>query len=439
MPDIQTLRQRLTTGQANALLDNLYGSRAGMRERQIARYLDLLDRFAAQFPEADLAAAQTEVEFFSAPGRTEVGGNHTDHNAGRVLAAAVNLDTLAVVARRASGVIRLYSEGYPPSVVDLSQLEVVESEKYTSTALLRGVCARYQQLGLAIGGFDAYVSSEVLKGSGLSSSASFEVLVASILNHLYNHDQVDAIRSAQIGQYAENQYFGKPCGLMDQTAIAVGGFCTIDFKDFANPVVRKVGADSAFDFAATGYALVIVDTGGNHADLTGDYAAMANEMKAVARALGGSVLREFSKERLLAEAPALRSRVKDRAILRALHFYDDDQRVVEEVQALEANRFDRFLQLVIESGNSSWMLGQNCMLTRTPEEQGLTLGLAVSANLLKGRGAWRVHGGGFAGTIQAFAPDDLVEAYVAQMRALFGEQSCHLLMIRPLGATHLDL
>ena len=435
MPEIATLRNRLSTGQANVLLDLLYGLRPGMREKQIARYLRLLNAFAAQFP------AQTDIQFFSSPGRTEVGGNHTDHNAGRVLAAAVDLDTLAVVARNDEGVIRLYSEGYPASMVDLKELAVADSERYTSTSLLRGVCARYHQLGFAIGGFDAYVTSNVLKGSGLSSSASFELLITVILNHLYNADQVDKIHNAQIGQYAENNYFGKPCGLMDQTAIAVGGFCTIDFKDFANPVVKKVGADasSAFDFAVSGFSLVIVDTGGDHAGLNEDYAALEHEMKSVARALGGKVLREFSKEQVLANIATLRSQVNDRAILRALHFYDDDQRVVDEVAALESNDFGRFLGLIIESGNSSWMLCQNCLLNKHFEQQGITIGLAVSANILKGRGAWRVHGGGFAGTIQAFVPNDLVETYVTQLRAIFGPASCHQLIVRPVGATHLEI
>jgi galactokinase len=429
MSEIATLRHRISAGQANTLFDSLYGIRSGMREKQIARYLRLLDAFAAQFP------AQTDAQFFSSPGRTEVGGNHTDHNAGRVLAAAVDLDTLAVAAPNSDGVIRLYSEGYPASMVDLKELAAADGEKYTSISVLRGVCARYQQLGLAIGGFDAYASSNVLKGSGLSSSASFELLVAAILNHFYNADAVDAIRNAQISQYAENNYFGKPCGLMDQTAIAVGGFCTIDFGDFANPVVKKV----PFDFAASGFSLVIVDTGGDHADLSDDYAAAASEMKAVAGVLGGKVLREFSKAQVLENAAMLRSRVNDRAILRAIHFYDDDQRVVEEVAALEANDFGRFLNLVIESGSSSWRLLQNCMLVRDFAHQGVTLGLAVSEAILKGRGAWRVHGGGFAGTIQAFVPNDWVDAYMAQLRGIFGPESCHQLMIRPMGATHLEI
>jgi galactokinase len=427
MPDLSILSQRIASGQTAPLFDQLYGLRPGIREAQAARYLRLLEAFRTQFP------THTQAEFYSSPGRTEVGGNHTDHNAGRVLAAAVDLDTLAVAAPNADGVVRIYSEGYSPSLVRLDALAADPAEAYTSSALVRGVCARYQQLGLALGGFDAVVTSNVLKGSGLSSSASFELLVAVILNHLYNADAVDAIRNAQIGQFAENHYFGKPCGLMDQTAIAVGGFCTIDFADFDHPLVRKVD----FDFAASGYALVIVDTGGDHADLNDDYTALEHEMKAVARAFGGEVLRPFSKARLLAEIPMLRTQVNDRAILRALHFFDDDQRVVEQVAALETGRFDDFLRLIIESGESSWMLCQNCLLNKHFEQQGITIGLAASANLLRGSGAWRVHGGGFAGTIQAFVPATLADPYLTCLRDIFGPDSCHRLIVRPVGATPL--
>ncbi len=429
MTKIETLRQILTTGQVAGNFGQLYGQRPGIVQRQIFRYRGLLGRFSAQFPQYD------EAEFFSASGRTEVGGNHTDHNGGRVLAAAVDLDTLAVVAPNNDRVVRIHSEGYPTSIVKLDELKPVESERYTSAALVRGVCARFKQLRHAIGGFDATLTSNVLKGSGLSSSASFEVLVAVVLDNLYNHNRIGVMESAQIGQFAENNYFGKPCGLMDQTAIAVGGFCTIDFQDFNRPLLRKVN----FDFASSGYSIVIVDTGGNHADLTADYEAVEREMKDVARAFGGGVLREFSKDRLLREISFLRTRVNDRAILRAIHFYDDDQRVLGQVNALEHNDFQRFLGLIIESGYSSWMLCQNCVPSQHPEEQGLTLGLTVSQNILKGRGAWRVHGGGFAGTIQAFVPIGLVETYLSQMRAIFGPDACHELMVRPLGATRVTL
>ena len=421
--------EALNTEKAEKALTKLYGSKPAGLRRQRQRYADLIESFTSLFPGKD------DIQMFSTPGRTEVGGNHTDHNAGRVLAAAVDLDAIAAVAKNEAGIIRVQSEGYPQSIINISELSVVEGEKYTSSALVRGVCARMKQLGYNIGGFDAYVTSNVLKGSGLSSSAAFEVLVATLLNHLYNDDKIDDISVAQISQYAENNYFGKPCGLMDQTTCAVGGFVTIDFKDFKNPVVKKV----AFDFAASGFSMVIVDTGGNHADLNDDYAALEHEMKDVARAFGGRVLRQFSQEKVLNDIPYLRSKVSDRAILRALHFYGDDQRVVDQVEALEKNDFNRFLNLVIESGYSSWMLCQNCYSNKHIEEQGISVALAVSENLLKGRGAWRVHGGGFAGTIQAFVPGDLLGRYIDRLRSIFGENSCHELMIRPAGTTRVTI
>lgn len=429
MPDLAPIAQQLDAGQASASLKSLYGDRPANLNRQRQRYASLIAKFAAAFPDI------TEVELFSVPGRSEVGGNHTDHNAGRVLAAAVDLDAIAVAGKTVTGVITLQSEGYPASVVNVSELEPIEAEKNTSTALVRGVCARMKQMGYQIGGFKAFAASDVLKGSGLSSSAVYEVLVVTILSHLYNQGKVDPILAAQIAQYAENQYFGKPCGLMDQTTCAVGGFVTIDLKDFAKPVVKKVD----FDFASSGYALVIVDTGGNHADLTDDYAGVEREMKSVARALGGKVLREFSLEQVLANLAGLRTKVNDRALLRAMHFYQDDQRVVGEVAALEHNQFNRFLALVVESGYSSWMLNQNIYPPKNVAEQGVSLALAVSEELLKGKGAWRVHGGGFAGTIQAFVPGDLLGDYSQRMRAIFGDHSCYELTIRPAGAVKVDL
>lgn len=417
----------LQSDRANQVLATLYGSAPAELQKQRGRYSQTIEQFTRVFPRA------TEIELFSAPGRTEVGGNHTDHNAGRVLAAAVDLDIIAAVSRNEDGVVRVRSETYPAGDVKIDELAVIESEKFTSTALIRGVCARLKQLGYEIGGFDAYTTSNVPEGSGLSSSAAFEVLVVAILNELFNAGRVDPVLAAQIGQYAENFYFGKPCGLMDQTTCAVGGFVTIDFADFDSPVVRKV----EYDFAASGYSLVIVNTGGSHADLHSDYIALENEMKDVARALGGEVLREFTKKDVLDRVSYLRSKVSDRAILRALHFFGDDQRVVDQVQALESNDFGHFLDLVIESGRSSWMLCQNCYSCSNVEQQGISLALAVTGDTLAGRGAWRVHGGGFAGTIQAFVPGDLLDPYVEQMWAIFGQDSCHALMIRPAGAVRL--
>ncbi|MHB0856152.1 MAG: galactokinase [Anaerolineae bacterium] len=429
MPTISAMRTFVQSHRADGVLTTLYGKAPAALAQQRARYGALLDRFVALYP------AQDEVRLFSTPGRSEVGGNHTDHNAGRVLAAAVDLDVIAAAARNDEGVIRLHSEGFPPNAVQVSALDPVAQERYSSNALIRGACARMQQLGYRIGGFDACTTTSVLKGSGLSSSAAFEVLVVSILNHLYNDGRMDPVLAAKIAQYAENQFFGKPCGLMDQTTCAVGGFVTIDFRDFANPLVKKV----SFDLAASGYALIIVDTGGNHADLNEDYAALEREMKDVARTLGGRVLREFSKERVLAEIPRLRGQVSDRAILRALHFYSDDQRVVDQVAALEQGDLAGFLGLVKASGLSSWTLAQNCYSSQAVEEQGIPVALAVSAEILAGRGAWRVHGGGFAGTIQAFVPADLVDTYMAAMQGIFGASSCHRLMIRPVGAVEVRI
>jgi galactokinase len=429
MAPIHQVVEALKTGKADALLIKLYGNKPGMVQKQVARYTRAIEEFKSLFP------AQTDIELFSSPGRTEVGGNHTDHNGGRILAASVDLDILAVVAKNDAGVIRIKSEGYSRDTIQLNQLFPLSSERYTSAALARGVCARLNELGHAIGGFDGFATSTVPKGSGLSSSAAFEVLVAVIENDLYNHSALDPVLLAQISQYSENQFFGKPCGLMDQTTCAVGGFVTIDFKDFANPIVRKVD----FDFASSGFSMVIVDTGGNHADLNDDYTAIEHEMKEVARAFGGQVLREFSAEKVLQNMAFLRTKDNDRAVLRALHFYADDQRVVDQVVSLEKNDFKEFLRLIIDSGYSSWMLCQNVYSHKDIEEQGISIALIASENLLKGRGAWRVHGGGFAGTIQVFVPKELVEKYLREMNAIFGEGACHELMIRPVGGTRLQI
>ncbi len=410
-------------------LSQMYGDSKTARDKQKKRFRQLLAQFGGAFP------SHSKLRIFSASGRTEVCGNHTDHNGGRVLAAAVNLDNLAVVASNGEGIIRVHSEGYAPSEILVAELDPVEKEKYTSTALIRGVCARLRELGFQVGGFEACISGDVPKGSGLSSSAAYEVLIVTILNHLYNDGKVDPVLAAQIGQYAENQFFGKPCGLMDQTTSAVGGFVTIDFKDFKNPVVKKVN----FDFASSGHSVVIVDTGGHHADLNDEYAAVAGEMKAVARHFGGQVLREFSVEKVMGNLAELRKKTGDRSILRALHFYADDQRVVDQVAALERNDFNEFLRLINESGQSSWMLLQNCYTGQDVKEQGVTLSLAVTQRLLQGRGACRVHGGGFAGTIQAFVPNEMVEGYIEKMEKFLGKGSCHQLIIRPLGAHQLEI
>jgi galactokinase len=427
MADIAAVLGRLKSGQADLALAPLYGDEPAMRARQVQRYCQALESFRSLYP------AQADVELFSSPGRTEVGGNHTDHNAGRILAAAVDLDIVAVVAKNSLNVVRVTSEGYSQDLIALDQLLPRDDERYTSAALARGVCARLKALGHQAGGFDAYMTSSIPKGSGLSSSAAYEVLVAVIENDLYNASRLDQTLLAQVSQFAENQFFGKPCGLMDQSTCATGGVVTIDFKDFANPVVRKLNVD----FRASGFAAVIVDTGGDHADLNDDYTALEHEMKAVAAALGGQVLREFSAAAVLANLAFLRTKVSDRAVLRALHFYGDDQRVVDQVGALEAGDYNEFLRLVTESGHSSWMLCQNCYSRNDIDRQGIAVALALSESLLRGRGAWRVHGGGFAGTILAFVPRPLLDKYIGELNAVFGLDACHELAIRPVGATRL--
>ncbi|MFR1104103.1 MAG: galactokinase [Acutalibacteraceae bacterium] len=407
-------------------LKALYGAEA---EAQRARYAALNTAFAEAFGAAEA------LEYFSAPGRTEVGGNHTDHNNGKVLAAAVNLDVIAAVKKTENGVIRLKSAGYPMDTVDTAELSVQESEKERSAALIRGVCARLKALGYKVGGFDAVTASRVLKCSGLSSSAAFEVLVVTILSHLYNGGAIAPVEAAQISKYAENVYFGKPSGLLDQMAASVGGFTTMDFADPAAPKIEKID----FDLEKLGYALCVVDTGGNHADLTGEYAAVPAEMKAVAAEMGASVLREVDEAAFYAAIPSLRKTVGDRAVLRAIHFFSDNRIVDGEVGALKSGDFEEFKRLVIASGRSSAVNLQNVFAVVNPQEQGLSLALALIERQLSGRGAWRVHGGGFAGTVQAYVPLDMLEGFRAEMEAVFGAGACYVLSIRSVGGTKVQI
>lgn len=415
-------------GGDNKIFRELYGNEPAELKRHARRYETLLRQFEENF-------GKKEVEIFSSPGRTEIGGNHTDHNWGRVLAGAVNLDNICVAAKNNKNIIRIISEGYPRFEVDLTSLAPVAAEKYTSAALVRGICSRFKESGHKIGGFDACIDGGVPKGSGLSSSASFEVLIGVILNELFNDGKIDPVQNAIIGQYSENNYFGKPCGLMDQVAIAMGGLITIDFKEPANPVVKKVN----FDFTSTGYSLVITDTGGSHADLNDEYASIPADMKAVAAELGAKVLRQVTLEQIIEIAPRIREKVGDRAILRAIHFQKDNQRVVDQVNALERNDFHAFLEMVVESGYSSYMYNQNIFDVINPREQGVSLALALSELVLKGEGAWRVHGGGFAGTIQAFVPGNLLEKYLNTLEHFFGKGACKTLFIRHQGACKVEL
>ncbi len=365
---------------------------------------------------------------FSAPGRTELGGNHTDHQLGRVLAGAVSVDTAAAVAPNGERVIRLQSDGYPLCLVSLDELEIRPEDFGTTLSLIRGVAAGIAAEGHALTGFDAYVCSRVLPGSGLSSSAAFEVLLGTILNHL-DGCGLDAVRIAQIGQFAENRYFGKPCGLMDQMASSVGGIVTIDFADRDHPAVEPLD----FDFAACGHALCIVNSGADHADLTDEYAAIPREMAEVCRVFGKAHLREVDEAEFYARLPEVRTIAGDRAALRAMHIFDDNRRVAQQVDALKAGDFARFLELVNESGRSSWLYLQNVVPTGSTRHQELALSLALAARLLQGRGACRVHGGGFAGTIQAFVPLDLLESFRVGMEAVLGAGSCQVLSIRREG------
>lgn len=410
------------------VLRDLYGTDAAVVKTQGDAYIRLMRRFKSTFH-------HDEVELFSSPGRTEIGGNHTDHNHGCVLAGAVNLDNIAVAAKNHSNKVRLVSEGYRPFEVDLGDLSPQASEKNTSSALVRGILSRMSDLGYSIGGFDVCIDGRVPKGSGLSSSASFEVLIGVIASHLFNQGTLDPVQNALIGQYAENNYFGKPCGLMDQTACAVGGFITIDFKDPSSPVVRKIN----FDFIKTGFALVITDTGGSHAGLSDEYATLPNEMKAVAKELGGTVQRDIGMKQLVDAIPDIRNKAGDRAILRAFHFQGDNLRVARQYEALKRGDFTSFLEMVVESGYSSFMYNQNIFSTGSVREQSVGIGLALSEMVLKGQGAWRVHGGGFAGTIQAFVPHGLISEYINTLEHVFGEGACLKLKIREKGACKLDL
>ena len=401
----------------------LYGKDA---PRQEARYEAIRKGFAAQY-----GYEAGEGTFFSAPGRTEIGGNHTDHNHGRVLAGAVDLDIVGLAQKTGNDTIRLKSAEYDKiDVVDLMDLSL-HPEDTGSQSLIRGICAKCKELGYQVGGFDCYTITQVLKGSGLSSSAAFEVLVVTVISHLFNGGSIDPITAAKISQYAENVYFGKPSGLLDQMASSVGGVTAMDFADPSAPVVEKV----TFDLASYGHALCVVDTGGNHADLTGEYAAIPQEMKAVAQFFGKEFLRQVDEAAFYEQLPQVRKAVGDRAVLRAMHFFDDDRLAHEEAQALKAGDFPGFLRKVRASGQSSLQRLQNVFAPQAPQEQGITLALSLSQRLLGEQGACRVHGGGFAGTIQAYVPFDLLDSYRQGMEHVFGKGSCYVLSFRQAGGT----
>ena len=423
------LSQLKNSIESGALLDSFKKAYVtdDFAKAQYDRYLKTAEAFAEVYGDED-----REICLFSAPGRSEVCGNHTDHNHGCVLAAGISLDAVAVASKNDTNTVNIKSAGYKMDTVSCDDLCVNCTDTGRSKSLVRGMMARFVELGYNIGGFDATTSSKVLSGSGLSSSAAFEVLVGTMLNYLFNDGKISPVEIAQIAQYAENIHFGKPCGLMDQMACSVGGFVEIDFNDPAKPVINKVD----FDFASCGHSLVI-DTKGSHSDLTDEYAAVRTEMEQVAAVFGKKVLREVDEKEFMANIALVRNQVNDRAVLRAIHFFNDSNRVADEVSALKDGDFERFKSLIIESGDSSYKYNQNVYACKKPLDQPVSLALALSEGVLKGKGAWRVHGGGFAGTIQAFVPNSLVEEYTSTMKKVFGDDSCYILSIRPVGGIQL--
>ena len=416
---IAALLETLNSGGLDGALASLYADVPAARSRARSVLKGWQETFGRD--------EESDVMLVSAPGRTELGGNHTDHQHGRVLCGSVDLDALACVGMNGQNVIRVCSEGYGMAEADLASLEPMEGEIGTSAALIRGVAAGMAEQGFAVQGFDAYAVSDVPAGSGLSSSAAYEVLLGTAMNALFEGD-LDAVTLAKIGQRAENVYFGKPCGLLDQTACSVGGAAAVDFNDPAQPMVDR----AEFDFSNCGYALCIIDTHSDHADLTDAYAAIPAEMKAVAQYFGREALREVDEEKFIADLAAVRQKVGDRAVLRAMHFFAENRRAKEQAEALQGGDFDAYLRLVNESGQSSWCLLQN-ITTGDPAHQAVALTLARGQQLLGGRGAIRVHGGGFAGTVQAYVPHDLLEQFCSDMDALLGKGSCRVTRIRPQG------
>lgn len=407
-------------------LARLYGAEGAERARE--RCTEVMEGFARTF-------RRPAEAIFSAPGRTELGGNHTDHQHGCVLAAAVDLDILAAAAPNGSSVIRVLSQGYPLTEVDLREPEPRDDERDTSAALIRGVAARMSALGcdLRAGGLDVYMISNVPKGSGLSSSAAYEVLIGTMLNELFWDGHCTPVELAQIGQYAENVYFGKPCGLMDQTASSVGGVVFIDFSDTAHPAVERLDVE----LQSYGYALCILDSGAGHEGLTAEYRSITDELRAVCRVFDREVLRDVPEEAFLARLPEVRAAAGDRAVNRAFHVYAENRRAQEEKQALGRGDFDRFLELVRESGRSSAMYLQNIIPTGSAAAQELMVTIALCERILEGRGAVRVHGGGFGGTAQAFVPLDMLSKFKETTEAALGQGRCHVVMIRPAGGIRL--
>ena len=411
-------------------IEYIYACKSEERQQYIDRFEKVIDGFCENFGEAE------DLRIFSAPGRTEIGGNHTDHQHGAVIAGGLNLDVVGIARPNGTNEIRVQSEGYPMSIVNLSELKPNEKEYGSSEALIRGVAAKFAEMGYEVSGFDAYATSNVLKGSGMSSSAAYEVFLGNIINNLFANGEVNAVEIAKIGQFAENVYFGKPCGLLDQMASSVSGMVAMDFCDVEKPFVEKID----FDFAKTEHALCIIDTGADHSDLTDEYAAITVEMRKVANFFGKDFLNDVTKEEFMAKIKDIREAINDdRAVLRAYHYFNETERAKEEANALKAGDFDKFLSIVKKSGLSSYMYLQNVYASSMPNAQAVSLSLALCDEILGERGAYRVHGGGFAGTIQAFVPFDILDEFKTKIEAVLGEGMCHILSIRPVGGCEIKL
>ena len=414
------LVEELNNKKYDELLNDIYVD-TNLLDYQRERYVKAINKYVSLY-------GDTDVEIYSAPGRSEVGGNHTDHQHGCVLAAAVNLDAIAVVGR-VDNKIKVLSDNFDIAPINLEDLEIKKAEEGTSEALIRGVCARLKELGYNVGGFNAFITSDVLMGAGLSSSAAFETIIGTIISGLYNDMTIDPVVIAQVGQYAENVYFGKPCGLMDQCASSVGSLINIDFNDVAKPIVNKVDVN----FSKFGHSLCIVDTKGSHADLTDEYAAIPMEMKKVANYFGKEFLREVDEEDFFNDIAGARKACQDRAVLRAIHLFEENKRVDQEVKALNNSDFETFKKVVKESGDSSYKFLQNVYANCDVQNQSVSIGLAMSEKIIGRNGVCRVHGGGFAGTIQAFVKDEFVTAYKTEIERVFGKGSCHVLKVRKYG------
>lgn len=421
MMTTENMKELFKNGAKDELLMDIYLDEAKLTYQR--------ERYAAAIEQFEKLYGAAEVSIYSAPGRSEIGGNHTDHQNGEVLAASVNLDAIAIVEKTDDGLVKVVSGDYPMITVDVNDLEKNDSEEGTTLSLIKGVLAGIKERGGNVGGFKAYVTSDVLIGAGLSSSAAFETIIGTITSGLYNDMTISAVDIAIIGQYAENVYFGKPCGLMDQTASSVGNLVHIDFADKANPVIEEVSCD----LGKYGYSLCITDTKGSHANLTPDYAAIPTEMRAAAAVFGKEVLHGVTMEELIEKSAEVRAAAGDRALLRAIHFVSENVRVQQEVAALKAEDFEGFLRVVKASGDSSYKFLQNVYTNSDVQYQNVSVALAISETILGDNGVCRVHGGGFAGTIQAFVKNEAVAEYKATMDNVFGDGSCQVLKIRKYG------